>query len=451
MAPKTRKPTRHTRGLIAPAPKFDKTAPSNSSFISDIAGGVSDVLKVGKSVTSAVAKLVGGDFVSTISSLFSVSSEKGVITRRPFTMLRGHSNSTYAQAGDVMLNIPINPKTMGLPRLRNQSVLYEKFQFPKLVLKYHPTASAMTSGQLVGYVIYDAKDVPPEGGGEKNLQRAFSAFGAKAVQVRDVTSWELKLKDPSASFYVDTQVSGDTRLSEQARFILLAASDFSESIALGSISVDYAINFYYPRVEDGVYYATCWTAAGNGSMTTTNFLGTPTVPTYSNLTVEYKDNTFTLQSGRYLLTCYFHGTGFGTWDWVVPGESFTTDVNIKDSSTNAYGMCTLDVMLTDGAAYDVSLAWTGTSTSFTSTTCTVVPLPLYDPYTIPRTLVKNEQKLTVSGRHKTIHSWDEEKQDPTVSSTLSSSIKPLLCKKIPEDTDDWVPEERPVIPKPKSK
>lgn len=384
---------------------------------------------VGKTVSKVASTLLGNDFIDAISSLFSISSVRRskydfVIKRTNFSSIKGR-NTSYAVAGDILAEIPINPKQIGQTRIKAMSGLFQKFRFSNVRMHYHPTCGAMSAGQIVGFFVYDADESVLSGGGSTNLQLAFSSYGQKPVQVKDPKTWNMELRDPAATFYNDEGTS-DERLSTQARFFLMAASDFDAESAsnLGTLSIEYALDFFYPKVDTTGTGASSW-YAWSSTPTNTDLLKDCSLYGTNNLDVEVKGNVLTLPSGRYSIDLGITGTG-------IPGTS-TLDMSTTGTSELKYrgASGTTDIVIT-GVVYNpdpFTVTFTcGTITSFTMTTCVVAAL---SPSLISQYSHREEKKILYPPSPISFQST------PLSSSSSSSSTSSLYDQSSSLRTD-WV-------------
>jgi len=324
----------YRRNTVKPG-TLGQEAGGGQTWIESFSGGLKTVGKVALGVSKAITSILGTDFISTISSIFSSSEGK----------------NSYAQPGDVLMSIPLNPKQIQSTRLQTMGSLYEKFLFRKCSIRYTPIAPSTTVGQLVGYVEYDVENQPPESG-EQNLKRAFASYKCKPFQVWQSGSWPVEIRDPTASYYMDEDPL-QPRLANQARFILMAASEFTTELSLGTINIEYAAEFYYPRVDTEGASGSWYSVVSGSSPSYSNIMGTsPVVSPTSNLDVTYEGkNTFSLPAGSYMGTIRITSSALSDWDMSATegatiGYTDTSYASHGDGSFTVYSTSPCQILFT---------------------------------------------------------------------------------------------------------
>lgn len=171
-----------------------------------------------------VASIPGSDLVATIS----VPEEKKF------------------SAGDILVDVRLNPVLMALPRLLALSKLYKRFRIVSMVFEYEPTAT-IQPGSLLGIVDYDPFDDPTIGTPLQRLQRARATYGEKGVNITNKGSWSVvPMKE---SLFINSDLVGNSHWSEYARFVIYANSDIAVGTACGSVTVRYSVEFSHPSYE----------------------------------------------------------------------------------------------------------------------------------------------------------------------------------------------------------
>jgi hypothetical protein len=162
-------------------------------------------------------------------------------------LLANLSTSTEVKAGDVMLNVLINPIALGVKRLGTEASLWKRWAINNLRFEYAPIAPYTVGGQLIGYVDYDPLDDPTSGTATERLQRAASSYGEKPFQVSQSASWTMTKVKQSSPLYVDSDTAPDIQLAHAGRLVVLAGSVLGASTALGNLIMHYDITFQMPQ------------------------------------------------------------------------------------------------------------------------------------------------------------------------------------------------------------
>jgi hypothetical protein len=200
---------RKTRG--SPSKSFQQRDPSR--------------LKEPKMATrGATGQLVGEDLVATLGS-----------------------SGTEIKAGDVLLDIQLNPELMALPRLTSLSKLFKRWRIRSMTFEYRPTAT-IQPGQLLGYIDYDPYTDAKAGTNLQRLQRATASYGEKPVNITNTKTWSV-MKMPVALQIHSENVSNPTNWYVFGRFVIYANSNIAANVDCGNIVCKYDIEFLFPSYE----------------------------------------------------------------------------------------------------------------------------------------------------------------------------------------------------------
>jgi hypothetical protein len=250
---------------------------------------------------------------------------------------------TAAAAGDVLYTSVVNPSALGVGRLNTLARLYERYKFHSLKFRYAPVANAQVTGQLIGYVDYDTMDDPSGTTGAQNLQRAGAAYGEKPVQVWqgsvDPVFWEIKDDKLMTDLYCESDGT-DPRLTNQGRFVLLAASAIASGVPCGNIYLDYDIEFVVPQLDNSTQNGYGFKQSGGGTLNAANPFGTVRAPeSWSNLLVTCTSTVMSLPAGSYSVSAKLVGTGITTFNLTSSGTNVVTisGGTYAVSSTNGVG------------------------------------------------------------------------------------------------------------------
>jgi hypothetical protein len=207
---KTSKP-RSKSGRSSPSKSFQQRDPSR--------------LKEPKMTTrGATGSLVGEDLVATLGS-----------------------SSTEIKAGDVLLDVQLNPELMALPRLTSLSKLFKRWRIKSMTFEYRPTAT-IQPGQLLGYIDYDPYTDASAGTNLQRLQRATASYGEKPVNITNTKTWSV-MKMPVALQIHSDNVTTPTNWYVFGRFVIYANSNIAANVDCGNIVCKYDIEFLYPSYE----------------------------------------------------------------------------------------------------------------------------------------------------------------------------------------------------------
>jgi len=167
-----------------------------------------------------------------------------------------------AVPGDVLCRIKLNPKELTGTRVSQYAPLYNQFEFLQLMFEYEPVASAVTSGQVIGFHDPDPENEYVNETG--NLQRAAAFAGSCPVQIWDRACFNgNKTDDYTDLFIKDNGI--DERLTYQGQFVLIANSTLTAGDALGLIYLHYRCAYFVPQLSQDsqtLYAAFSDTGAG---------------------------------------------------------------------------------------------------------------------------------------------------------------------------------------------
>lgn len=157
------------------------------------------------------------------------------------------AGETKISAGDVLVNVAINPEEMKLPRLSTMSRLYRRFRITSMSFEYEPTA-VIQPGSLLGFVDYDSFESPATGTPLERLQYARATYGEKGVNITNRGSWKVEPMKESLFIHEDL-ATGHSHWHDYARFVIYANSDIAPSTPCGSVVVKYTMEFSHPTYE----------------------------------------------------------------------------------------------------------------------------------------------------------------------------------------------------------
>lgn len=156
------------------------------------------------------------------------------------------AGETKISAGDVLVNVIINPEEMKVPRLSTLSRLYRRYRITSMRFEYEPTAT-IQPGSLLGFVEYDSFELPTGGTPLERLQYARATYGEKGVNITNAGSWNVvPMKD---SLFVHQDLTTTSHWHQYARFVIYANSEIAPETPCGSVVVKYSIEFSHPTYE----------------------------------------------------------------------------------------------------------------------------------------------------------------------------------------------------------
>lgn len=226
--------------------------------------------------------------------------------------------------GDVRYTMPITPFMLPQSRLAALATIYEKWRIRKLIFHYVTAVATSQAGQLIHYVDYDVTNrLSTSSQSNVNIASAHSKSTPFSV-------WnDSKLSYGRAGQWLYTNNNGDDdRWDSAGLYTVICATNFGGDVDLGSIYVEYDIDFFQGQAATpssgnlvtGVYgYAV--------GPTLTNPLGTDVTYVYNNLGVTYDGAgkfTFPSQLGteHYTVSVIMMGSSTfgGTTSWTTGGN-----------------------------------------------------------------------------------------------------------------------------------
>lgn len=173
----------------------------------------------------AVGSLVGEDLVATLGS-----------------------SGTEIKAGDVLLDVQLNPELMALPRLTSLSKLFKRWRIRSMSFEYRPTAT-IQPGQLLGYIDYDPYTDAKAGTNLQRLQRATASYGEKPVNITNTKTWSVMKMPVALQIHSDSPSTTPTNWYVFGRFVIYANSNIAANVDCGNIVCKYDIEFLFPSYE----------------------------------------------------------------------------------------------------------------------------------------------------------------------------------------------------------
>jgi hypothetical protein len=246
------------------------------------------------------------------------------------TAVEGHS------PGDILATVRMNPSVLSQTRIAEISKLYQRYIFTKATVHFMADANATESGSVIGFFSYDV-DHPILEDEPLNVKLAAAQYRQRPSKVWQSRSFPFGKVDSFTNLFVNPSAESDSRLVYQGDWYLFAATELGSIGALGTIYLEYEIEFDIPTLSSVPEEGTMYTATGGttvadpavpfGDVVSTN---TTTPWPSNNIEVEYSEatNSFIfppLYSGLYLLhssaNARFTNKGIGAYDiettWTV--------------------------------------------------------------------------------------------------------------------------------------
>lgn len=231
--------------------------------------------------------------------------------------------------GDILLNGLLTPNLVNT-RLAKVAGTWQKYRFLRCQLRYEPSVAVTQAGQVLLFWDTDPMDVLHVSG--SSAINVGKAHGGALTQVAQGTHVPLTI-DQKAPLYV-SEYGIEPRLTYQAQYFVIAASTFTSGpLTLGSVWLDYDIEFYTQQVEGllpvvtEVYNYWRQVLTNNTAFPSTTGLFTP-VPsgggTWTTWTaalpewvVSYGEGVVTVVPGiyRFNLNCSYTAPAQGTTAW----------------------------------------------------------------------------------------------------------------------------------------
>lgn len=158
------------------------------------------------------------------------------------------SSGFNISAGRIKVN-PGDP-TMGLPRLKLQSNLYEFFKFNSLSIRYEPSVSSLTDGEFIMCTDYDINlDAPT------STQSMIAQSSGKLFLAREPFIYKFDSRPSRTMTSKHRILHSDDEVKEQSTYypaqIWLASEAFTvDKYNAGYLYIDYDVTFYDAYVSD---------------------------------------------------------------------------------------------------------------------------------------------------------------------------------------------------------
>jgi hypothetical protein len=354
--------------------------------------------------------------------------------------------------GAVLLDIPINPYTMGCSRLQHIAQMYEFYTVKQLRFSFHGSMPTTTNGLLCGYIDYDVDDdLTAQSINVANLKLAHSHESFADVKPYDKQYWVWNDFDNVRlqRLYANPMQS-DTQ-SHAGRFFLLTEVPVgvATDTSIGSLYMEYTIEFHDPQMDDNLYgFANKY--KGGATQTSTNPFGTDATQTWNNLPMAkvYTNTTFTVFPGNYSFFYYTSsGTSLAAMNFTAPAATTTTVFSNSFPNAAATSLF-LEAHFTASAVSIITVTGNGGTYSAANTWWMLVSLP-YDGTSIGSYMVQAKKAVSTLVREvcHAQNSWEElemkqngqfvdvrtnylKKEEEKSPSEEETPINKIICPKI---------------------
>lgn len=266
-------------------------------------------------------------------------------------------------AGTLLFGVNLNPQLMGSTPMAVYAKMFEQFKIKKLAFAYVPTCPTSTTGTISMFIDPDPQDptVPVADTTRMREESVFTSWTENTVWkgnglVPNLSNYPLK------TFYSDVDYD-DIRFTSMGNFYVRATDQHSTTGTIGSVYVEYEVEFYKPDYRGAILSSLSEWSGGTGVQVDTyqDFMGKLTtvdnslaatlvydssaqaftlgnlVPGYYNLMIRFVCNGST--GGAIALNGASYGCSFsltmsnvdstsvaGKYVWILGGKLSITDV-----------------------------------------------------------------------------------------------------------------------------
>jgi hypothetical protein len=250
-------------------------------------GGNSDRLRV--KGDSSKQTMTSEDYIGTVSTL------------------------STTKAGDVLFTRQLNPAKFSETRLARLASCYKRCVIKKLQFEFRSSQPATQAGSLALYIEPDPNYTLPGGSFNISIAASNPSFALANVWSNIVCE---KVFTDQFQRYIDP-LSSDLRLVDNGAFIVLAGTDFTSALPLGSLFMVSEIEFCDPELNSNPFtgYSTTADTTSKGYTLNNSYpFGTQTGFTFtspSNVPISYKPTAYSqfyLPTGQFAYFIIIGGT-----------------------------------------------------------------------------------------------------------------------------------------------
>jgi len=165
------------------------------------------------------------------------------------------SVSSSTKAGDAIFSpftptyngVALAPQKLTNSRLGKMSTMFERYLFKRAKFVFTPQVSTSTAGAFWMAVDYDVEDAKKHSA--IDLMRLSENLSARETKVWSGSAMAMsRMKARQPSYFTSTGHQDDEEV--QAVFQVFSSTNFGETLTLGSIHLEYAVDFWFSENQD---------------------------------------------------------------------------------------------------------------------------------------------------------------------------------------------------------
>jgi hypothetical protein len=385
--------------------------------------------------------------------------------------------------GTTIYKIVINPKEIGVNRLKNFSKLFERYHM-KIKIKYNQATTTEKIGSMIGYFELDVDDDPPPATQEGVIE-AFGHTGNRSTSYWRNCEWTMPSRASTDELWVDAGT--EERLVNQAIFYLLVEVPAGDTSDPGTLSVDWECRLWQSKtdsVDEEVSgflrqnpedYGTCTNLLPFGDSVFALSGSNPGIVSNCTYSDSGGNSRWTFgeyeNATQYLIYHNISGTGLG--NTATAASNFVYgDIGVSTSTAS------LNSHVRYGTITDTSLPWhyefsLTTATTIDAAEIVFIPIRAYVPAGVKHltNAIKNGEELAqqmaklleILERDKAElkKKQEDQKTDPVTKETVPTDDqkyfltdrqqfhreKMLSREKVVQARQEWYAERKPAAPR----
>lgn len=290
--------------------------------------------KTPKSIVSVASTIEGGKSTGRYSRKVLPNGDMVIDGSDYLGQVASQSNLSL---GDILIEQSVTPLKIANTRLQNECRNFETYFFEKFAVVYCPTVAATSNGNFVDYYDMDILEVPDTDGGEANIRRAQSHLRHSNYQVWQKNSIEMPPpSDTQVKKYFNDDQGSDLRLSEQARYYLLAGANMNAG-TYGFLEIHYRVKFTNPQQAYNPVSGQAAKLTGGGIFAPNDIMGAnPIYDPQNSFKIGWSPSGLLLNRGSYWIVIAISGTDFTGFSVDPVGDVSATELFTIDTSTTVY-------------------------------------------------------------------------------------------------------------------
>lgn len=240
--------------------------------------------------------------------------------------------SGVTKIGDTLKELEVSPHVVETSILKYMSNCFEGYKIHKWKVHFTTQVGTSSKGEIIIYTDPDPDDSAGEA--ESAIRKAMSAKPL-TIPVWQAGKFTHNFV-PMQKTFLWTSEGGteDLRLQQGGKTRIMSNSDFSYTDTIGSIVLEYDIEFVKPMLESVNPNTTAieWKMQGTGMTTSKPWGDRSTMTNYCNPTLN-----FSYESGHNLQSCRWNAPGAGDYFVVMiwSGTGFSANPTFQQYGTNA--------------------------------------------------------------------------------------------------------------------